>query len=110
MKRVIGQNPKDWHLHLTHALWADRTMTESAHGETPFYLVYGKEAMIPTKLEILTYLLVFQTEELDPNPLTQRFNIILALDEQHEIAHGRAKKRQRIIKKSHDKKAKDHDF
>ena len=94
IKRVIGQNPREWHLHLNHALWADRTTTKTSHGETPFHLVYGQEAIMPAELEILTYRLAFETEELDVDPLTLRFNAILALEEQHKIAHGRAKKRQ----------------
>ena len=52
---------------------------------------------MPAKLEILTYRLAFQTEELDVYPLTLQLNTILALEEQHETAHGPAKKRQRII-------------
>jgi len=110
IKRVIGENPREWHFHLTHALWAYRTTTKSAHGETPFYLVYGKEAIMHTELEILTYRLAFQTKELDTNSLTQCFNAILALDEQCEIANGHTKKRQWIIKKIHEKKDKAHDF
>ena len=97
-------------MHLTHALWADRTTTKTSHGETPFYLVYEQEAIMPAELKILTHRLAFQTEELDANPLTLRFNAILALEEPCETAHGRAKKRQRIIKKLHDKKAKARNF
>ena len=65
---------------------------------------------MPAELEILTYCLAFQTKELDVDPITLRFNAILALEEQRETAYGRAKKRQRTIKKSHDKKAKARDF
>jgi len=65
---------------------------------------------MPVELEILTYRLAFQTEELDADPLTQHFNAILALEEQRETAHGHAKKRQGIIKKSHDKKSKARSF
>lgn len=41
IKSVIGQNPREWHLHLTHALWADRTTTKTSHDEIPFYPIYG---------------------------------------------------------------------
>ena len=85
-------------------------MTKTSHGETPFYLVYGQEAIMPAELEILTYRLAFQTEELDVDPITLRFNAILALEEQRKTAHGHAKKRKKIIKRSHDKKAKAHEF
>jgi len=49
---------------------------------------------MPVDLEILTYRLEFQTEELDADPLTLPFNAILSLEEQREIVHGRARKRQ----------------
>lgn len=82
IKTMIKDNPREQHLQLsTHALWDDQTTTKTIHSETPYMLVYGKESIMPTKLEIATYHQDFQTKELDTNPIVQIFNAMLALEE-----------------------------
>lgn len=41
-----------WSEELHNVLWAYRTMTRRATGETPFSLVYGMEEVIPPKMDI----------------------------------------------------------
>ena len=40
-----------WARELPSVLWALRTSPSQATGETPFFLTYGSEAVLPTKLE-----------------------------------------------------------
>nr|GEW66874.1 reverse transcriptase domain-containing protein [Tanacetum cinerariifolium] len=40
---------------LPHVLWAHRTMIKSSHGDTPFSLTYGTEAVIPIEIRMPTY-------------------------------------------------------
>nr|GEU64281.1 reverse transcriptase domain-containing protein [Tanacetum cinerariifolium] len=40
---------------LPHVLWAHRTMIKSSHGDTPFSLTYGTEAVTPTEIGMPTY-------------------------------------------------------
>ena len=42
---------KDWIDHLSAVLWSLRNTTNRATGETPFALVYGAEAVLPTELK-----------------------------------------------------------
>ena len=42
---------RDWIDHLSAVLWSLRTTTNWATGETPFALVYGAEAVLPTELK-----------------------------------------------------------
>ncbi|GKD93877.1 reverse transcriptase domain-containing protein [Tanacetum coccineum] len=40
---------------LPHVLWAHRTMIKSSHGDTPFSLTYGTEAVIPAEIGMPIY-------------------------------------------------------
>ena len=52
IKRTVEQNHKNWHKALLFALWADRITQKASIGTSPFVLVYGKEAFIPTNITI----------------------------------------------------------
>jgi hypothetical protein len=43
---------KDWHEMLPFALHAYRTTVQASTGATPYTLVYGKEVVMPLKVEI----------------------------------------------------------
>nr|GEZ76950.1 reverse transcriptase domain-containing protein [Tanacetum cinerariifolium] len=45
----------NWVEELPHVLWAHRTMIKLSHGDTPFSLTYGTEAVIPTEIGMPTY-------------------------------------------------------
>ena len=45
LKRTISSHHCDWHTELFDALWADRVTPKAAIGNSPFFLVYGTEAI-----------------------------------------------------------------
>src|SRR6266540_3376306 len=47
LKPYVGK----WVRELPYVLWALRTSPSRATGETPFFLTYGSEAVLPTELE-----------------------------------------------------------
>nr|GFC63442.1 hypothetical protein [Tanacetum cinerariifolium] len=51
----FGEGNKNWVEELPHVLWAHRTMIKSSHGDTPFSLTYGTEAVIPAEIGMPTY-------------------------------------------------------
>nr|GEY35887.1 hypothetical protein [Tanacetum cinerariifolium] len=55
IKARLGEGNKNWVEELSHVLWAHRTMIKSSHGDTPFSLTYGTEAVIPAEIEMPTY-------------------------------------------------------
>jgi transposase InsO family protein len=63
IKRLIEDKPCQWHTLLTYALWEDRTTAKVTTSCTPFHLVYGQEALLPTKMELSSLRLMLQTEE-----------------------------------------------
>ncbi|GKB71364.1 reverse transcriptase domain-containing protein [Tanacetum coccineum] len=91
IKARLGERNKNWIEELPHVLWAHRTMIKSSHGDTPFSLTYGTEAIIPAEIEMPTYRttvvdIVHNNEEL-------RLNLDL-LEERREraaIREARAK-------------------
>ncbi|GKB72002.1 reverse transcriptase domain-containing protein [Tanacetum coccineum] len=55
IKARLGEGNKNWVEELPHVLWAHRTMIKSSHGNTPFSLTYGMEAVIPAEIGMPTY-------------------------------------------------------
>nr|GFB30812.1 reverse transcriptase domain-containing protein [Tanacetum cinerariifolium] len=83
IKARLGEGNKNWVEELPHVLWAHRTMIKSSHGDTPFSLTYGTEAVIPAEIGMPTYRttvvdVVNNNEEL-------RLNLDL-LEERRELA------------------------
>eukprot|EP00253_Pinus_taeda_P008509 PITA_08509 len=102
IKRTIEQNHKNWHKSLIFALWADRIMQKASIGTSPFNLVYGKEAVLPTNLALPSLALVQFIEERSSSSIQLRHDQILKLEEEREKAKITHDKHQQIIKLSFD--------
>ena len=50
--KQVGTHPQTWDKHLNAALWAYRTSFCTSLGFTPFHLVYGQEALLPSELKL----------------------------------------------------------
>nr|GEX47987.1 reverse transcriptase domain-containing protein [Tanacetum cinerariifolium] len=83
IKARLGEGNKNWVEELPHVLWAHRTMVKSSHGDTPFSLTYGTEAVIPADIGMPTY----RTTAVDVvnNDEELRLNLDL-LEERRELA------------------------
>ncbi|GJS42716.1 reverse transcriptase domain-containing protein [Tanacetum coccineum] len=83
IKARLGERNNNWIEELPHVLWAHRTMIKSSHGDTPFSLTYGTEAVIPAEIGMPTY----RTAVVDAvhNDEELRLNLDL-LEERHERA------------------------
>nr|GEX63651.1 reverse transcriptase domain-containing protein [Tanacetum cinerariifolium] len=55
IKARLGEGNKNWVKELPRVLWAHRIMIKSSHGDTPFSLTYGTEAVIPAEIGMPTY-------------------------------------------------------
>jgi hypothetical protein len=52
-KRLYDENSKKggkWIHELPHVIWGLRTQSSKATGQTPFFLVYGSEAILPAEI------------------------------------------------------------
>nr|GEZ72993.1 reverse transcriptase domain-containing protein [Tanacetum cinerariifolium] len=83
IKARLGKGNKNWVEKLPHVLWAHRTMVKSSHGDTPFSLTYGTEAVIPAEIRMPTY----RTTAVDVvnNDKELRLNLVL-LEERRDLA------------------------
>ena len=52
LKKFISLNKRDWNEKLSECLWAYRTTVRTPTGNTPFFLVYGCEAVIPLEIQM----------------------------------------------------------
>lgn len=102
IKRTIDQNHKNWHKSLIYALWADRITQKASIGTSPFNLVYGKEVVLPTHLEIPSLALVQYIDEAPTSSLQLRQLEIIKLEEQREQAKITHAHHQALVKASLD--------
>ncbi|KAH9289992.1 hypothetical protein KI387_034109, partial [Taxus chinensis] len=110
IKRTMETNKRTWHTQLKTALWADRITPKRAIGNSPFVLVYGREAKLPLSLELPSLELAHQLEVIESDPLTVRFAELMELEEVRDKAMKTLEQHQAQVKKSFDKKASDRHF
>ncbi|GKC05230.1 reverse transcriptase domain-containing protein [Tanacetum coccineum] len=96
IKACLGEGNKNWVEELPHVLWAHRTMIKSSHGDTPFSLTYGMEAVIPAEIEMPTY----RTAAVDVvhNDEELRLNLDLLEEKRERAAICEAKAKRKMTK------------
>ena len=80
MKRRIydrlSAHRKAWVTELPTVLWAIRTTASQATGETPFFLVYEAEAMLPHELELRSSRVELYADKDEPSRREDALNAI----------------------------------
>src|SRR5690606_606899 len=102
IKRTIEENHKNWHKSLVFALWADRITQKASIGTSPFNLVYGKEAVVPTNLLLPSLALVQFIDETPSSSIQFRHDQILKLEEERDKAKVTHARHQQVIKAAFD--------
>jgi hypothetical protein len=92
---------------IPHLLWAHRTMPKTSHGETPFSLTYGSEAMIPAVVGMPTNR-VLKASDVD-NEAELRLNLNF-LEERGMIAAIREARYKKEVEKYYNSSVKKQDF
>ena len=98
MKRSIAEHHRNWHTVLYQALWADRVTPKSSVGNSPFFLVYGIEVILPPNLFLPSLQLARVVQEIECSAIEERINLLLKLEEERENAKKHFAKHQQIIK------------
>jgi hypothetical protein len=49
LKRTMVDHQRNWHNAISNALWVDCVTPKAAIGNSPYFLVYGKEVGLPSK-------------------------------------------------------------
>ena len=97
----MHKSGRRWIDELPAVLWSIRTTPNRATGQTPFALVYGAEAVLPTELtyrspRVLTY------DELEQEQLRQDDTTLL--EEDRLQATARAARYQQALRRYHSRK------
>ena len=81
---------KDWNEHLSFALCAYRTSIRTFTGATPYSLVYGMKAVLPTEVEIPSLRILSQIELLEAEWAYSWYEELNMIDEKRMTAmcHG----------------------
>lgn len=53
LSMFVSKNQKDWDIFTPAALFAFRTSPSESTGESPFYLLYGREPRLPMEVTLL---------------------------------------------------------
>ncbi|XP_070015606.1 uncharacterized protein [Nicotiana sylvestris] len=79
--RKMIQGSRQWHEKLSFALLGYRTTARTSVGATPYLLVYGKEAIIPTEVEIPSLRIIVESEIEDTKWVKTRLDQLMLIDE-----------------------------
>ncbi|MCO5562662.1 hypothetical protein L7F22_016290 [Adiantum nelumboides] len=70
-KQVVSK-PKEWDKHLEATLWSYRTSSSTSLGYTPYHLVFGKEAILPIEVQLMSLRVLASGKETPKEQLQQR--------------------------------------
>jgi transposase InsO family protein len=96
----LNKHGKKWATELPSVLWSLRTTPSRATGFTPFFLVYGSEAMLPTDVEYGSPRLKAYNEQ---NNDAAREDTLNQLKEAHDVALLHSARYQQSLQRYHDK-------
>ena len=86
IKRTIEDNQRCWHQNLRTNLWVDRITPKRSIGNSPFMLLYGREARISILLEFPALELAHQLELIEDDAMTVRMAELMELEEKRSQA------------------------
>jgi hypothetical protein len=96
----LNKHGKKWVVELPLVMWSLRTMPSRTTGFTPFFLVYGSEAVLPTDLEYGSPRLKVYNEQSND---VIRENALDQLEEARDIALLHSARYQQNLQRYHDK-------
>ena len=81
MKISIGKHHRNWHTILYQALWVDRVTPKSLVGNSPLFLVYGVDVILPPNLFLPSLQLARAVQEIECSTIEERIDMLLKLEE-----------------------------
>ncbi|XP_019068162.1 uncharacterized protein [Solanum lycopersicum] len=80
------KNHRGWHEMLPYTLLDYRTSVRTSIGSTPYFLVYGTEAVIPAEVEILSLRIIQEAELSNAKWVSRRIDQLTLIDEKRMVA------------------------
>ncbi|XP_017970398.1 PREDICTED: uncharacterized protein LOC108660657 [Theobroma cacao] len=108
IKRIIEKMIdvyKDWHEKLPFALHAYRTTVRTSTGATPFFLVYGMEAVLPIEVEIPSLRVLKEVQLEEAKWVNARYEQLNLIEEKRLAALCHGQLYQKRMMRAYGKKA-----
>jgi hypothetical protein len=102
LSKCVEKHGRNWDQQLPYVLFAYRVAVQESTQESPFYLLYGRDAQIPTETALSQPRTVYQLDFAD-----YRSELVANLSDAWALAHKNIDAAQVKQKKQYDKKSKD---
>ena len=104
LSMYVSCDQKDWDQHIPSVLFAYRVTPSESTGDSPFYLLYGRECVTPPDVAL------FPPVELSSSIDEHRRRIVSQIEEAQQIARDNIQKTQQKMKYLYDRNAENPDF
>ncbi|GKV21714.1 hypothetical protein SLEP1_g31668 [Rubroshorea leprosula] len=81
----LEQHKAKWADELNNVLWAYRTTSRTATGETPYHLAFGTEAVIPVEIGVLSFRVTHFDEERNGQLLGENLDLLAEVREEARL-------------------------
>ena len=99
LSMYVSSNQKDWDEHLNSVLFAYRVSPSEVTGESPFYMLYGREPLLPMDTALLP------PREMSPSVAEHRARVVEHVERVRRIAAENTQRAQQKMKELHDLQA-----
>ena len=96
LSMYVSGNQKDWDEHLNSVLFAYRVSPSEVTGESPFYMLYGREPLLPMDTALLP------PREMSPLVADHRARVVEHIERVRRIAAENTQRAQQKMKEQHD--------
>ena len=82
IRKIVDQTPRNWHAKLLLALWVDRITPKASIKNSPFFLVYSQEIILPTHIFLPSLHLSQSMYVVECHIMKRQINTLLQLEEE----------------------------
>ena len=105
LAKTVDQSGRDWDKRIPYVLYAYRTSVQKSTKESPFFLLYGRDARLPTEAALTQPRTCYQVDIDD-----FKTDLVCNLSEAWELARQNISQSQKKQKQHYDKGARLKDY
>ena len=104
LSHYTSSNQKDWDVNLQALLFGFRIAPSPTTGESPFYLLYGRDPILPVEVPLKP------PTEISPTILSYRATLVRQMQLTHRVASEQIQLSQQAMKDLYDRKSKPYPY